>query len=385
MNSNIGSSKLKQAISKNINTVVLVTALLLIGIALALASSGVFSSFRNLSNLFRQMSVVTIVASGIFLVILCGNIDLSVGSLVGLLGGIAATAMTKWDWGTFETILLTLAIGILVGSLHGYLVAHVKVPAFIVTLGGYMAYRGLLVRVTKGATISNLNPSFAKIGQGYIPDLAGWIFAVLVIILFIYTTSRRRRMRSKYSLENPAIVYDIVKLAILAAIVLVFVFLMNSYEGLPIPVLIMLAMVAIVTIVAEKTSFGRSVYAVGGSSEAARYSGINVKRVAFMTFVISGLTAAIASIVYTARLNAATTQAGYLLELDAIAAVVIGGTSLAGGVGRASKVMLGAILMAMIDNGMSLLNVQSEWQLVVKGVVLVLAVTLDVLSNKKRY
>lgn len=385
MNSNIGSSKLRQAISKNFNTVVLVTALLVIGIALALASNGVFSSFRNLSNLFRQMSVVTIVASGIFLVILCGNIDLSVGSLVGLLGGIAAQAMTKWGWGTVETILLILAIGILIGCLHGFLVAHVKVPAFIVTLGGYMAYRGLLVRITKGATISNLNPSFAKIGQAYIPLLAGWIFAALVIILFIFTTTRKRRMRAKYSLENPTVVYDIVKLVILAALVLVFVFLMNSYEGLPIPVLIMLAMVAIVTIVAEKTSFGRSVYAVGGSSEAARYSGINVKRVAFMTFVISGLTAAIASIVYTARLNAATTQAGYLLELDAIAAVVIGGTSLAGGVGRASKVMLGAILMAMIDNGMSLLNVQSEWQLVVKGIVLVLAVTLDVLSNKKRY
>jgi len=382
---NENSNKLRSIISKNINTIVLVSALLIIGIVLALASDGVFSSFRNLSNLFRQMSVVTIVASGIFLVILCGNIDLSVGSLVGMLGGIAAVAMTKWGWGSVQTILFVLVIGALIGAFHGFLVSYIKVPAFIVTLGGYMAYRGLLVRITKGATISNLKPSFAKIGQEYIPSLAGWIFAAFLIIMFAYTIWRKRKMRSKYNLENPSLIFDSVKLIIIAAITMIFVYLLNSYEGVPIPVLIMLVMVAIVTVIAEKTSFGRSVYAVGGSSEAARYSGINVRRIAFMTFVLSGLTAAIGSVVYTARLNAATTQAGYLLEMDAIAAVVIGGTSLAGGVGRASKVMLGAILMAMIDNGMSLLNVQSEWQLVVKGAVLVLAVTLDVLSNKKRY
>jgi D-xylose transport system permease protein len=379
------NSTLKSFFTKNVNTIALVVALLAIAVVLSITTNGIFSSFRNLSNLFRQMSVVTIVASGIFLVILCGNIDLSVGSMVGMLGGIAAIAMTKWHWGTIETILLVLLIGVLIGSMHGYLVAYVKVPAFIVTLGGYMAYRGLLVRITNGATISNLNPAFAKIGQAYLSKTAGWIFAALVIILFIYTTILKRRMRSKFSLKNTSILYDVVKFIILSAILLVFVYLMNAYEGLPFPVLIMLGMVAIVTIIAEKTSFGRSVYAVGGSSEAARYSGIHVSRVAFTTFVISGLTAAIASVVYTARLNAATTQAGYLLEMDAIAAVVIGGTSLAGGIGNATKVMLGAILMAMIDNGMSLLNVQSEWQLVVKGAVLVLAVTLDVMSNKKRY
>jgi len=384
MNNISENSKLKQYFNKNINTIVLVGALIVLAIILSFSTNGIFTSFRNLSNLFRQMAVVTIVGSGIFMVILGGNIDLSVGSLVGLLGGIGAVAMARWGWETVPAILLMVFVGIVAGSFHGFLVSIVKVPAFIVTLGGYMAYKGLLIRVTNGATISNLNPSFAVIGQGYLSNVGGWIFAVALIALYIFLTLRKRKIRAIYNLENPNIAVMVAKIVILAALLIGFILLMNSYEGIPIPVMIMLGAVAGITIIAEKTSYGRSVYAMGGNREAARYSGINIKRVAFITFIISGLMASIGSIVYTARLNAATTQAGYLLEMDAIAAVVIGGTSLAGGVGRASKVILGAALMATIDNGMSLINLQSEWQMVVKGAVLVLAVTMDVLSNRKR-
>ncbi len=380
----MNNSKLRQQISKNINTIVLIAALGIIAIALAFSTNGIFTTTRNLSNLFRQMSVVTIVGSGIFMVILSGNIDLSVGSLLGLLGGIGAVAMTKWGWDTVPTIILMIAVGALIGSFHGFMVSVVKVPAFIVTLGGYMAYKGLLVRVTNGATISNLTPSFAAIGQEYLPSIVGWILAIAVVALFTIMLFQKRKIRTQYNLENPAMTTTVIKLVLLAALVLGFVWLMNAYEGIPVPVLIMLLMVAVITIIAERTAFGRSVYALGGSSEAARYSGINTRRVTFMTFVIAGIMTAIGSVVYTARLNAATTQAGYLLEMDCIAAVVIGGTSLAGGIGRASKVILGAVLMATIDNGMSLINLPSEWQLVVKGAVLVLAVTLDVSSNRKR-
>jgi len=384
MNSKMENNKLKQYVGKNINTIVLIAALVAIAIALAFSTDGIFTTTRNLSNLFRQMSVVTIVGSGIFMVILSGNIDLSVGSLVGLLGGIGAVAMTKWGWGTVPTIALMIVVGGLIGCFHGFMVAFVKVPAFIVTLGGYMAYKGLLVRVTNGATISNLNPTFAMIGQEYLPIAVGWILAIAVSALFVFMAFRKRKVRTQYNLSNPAMTTTILKLVMLSALVLGFTWLMNSYEGIPVPVLIMLIMVAVITVIAERTSFGRSVYALGGSSEAARYSGINTRRVTFTAFVITGIMAAIGSVVYTARLNAATTQAGYLLEMDCIAAVVIGGTSLAGGIGKASKVIIGALLMATIDNGMSLINLPSEWQLVVKGAVLVLAVTLDVSSNRKR-
>ena len=361
----------------------MVLVFIILAFFLNILPKGLFLTERNISNLVRQMATTSILAAGVFFPIVTKNIDMSVGSMMGLLGGICALSQLKWGFGVVGSIAFVVVIGILLGIFQGILIAYADIPAFIATLGGYLAWRGVLYLITGSKAVSVTNQAFVSIGRANLRQELGWALAALVAAGFVVSTLMRQKARIRNGLEPLPKWKTAVRIA--ASVITSFgiVWYLNRYEGLPIPFLIMLAVVALFGFIAEKTTYGRSVYAIGGSMEAARYSGIPVKRNVMLAFAISGSLAAVASVVLTARINSATPSAGVMGEMDAIAAAVIGGASLSGGVGKVSGVIIGALIMSSIDNGMSLMNVDSSWQYVIKGIVLVGAVFIDVIGNKK--
>ena len=361
----------------------MVLVFIILAFFLHILTKGLFLTERNISNLVRQMATTSILAAGVFFPIVTKNIDMSVGSMMGLLGGICALSQLKWGFGVVGSIAFVVVIGILLGIFQGILIAYADIPAFIATLGGYLAWRGVLYLITGSKAVSVTNQAFVSIGRANLRQELGWALAALVAAGFVVSTLMRQKARIRNGLEPLPKWKTAVRIAASVIISFGIVWYLNRYEGLPIPFLIMLAVVALFGFIAEKTTYGRSVYAIGGSMEAARYSGIPVKRNVMLAFAISGSLAAVESVVLTARINSATPSAGVMGEMDAIAAAVIGGASLSGGVGKVSGVIIGALIMSSIDNGMSLMNVDSSWQYVIKGIVLVGAVFIDVIGNKK--
>jgi len=343
-----------------------------------------FLSPTNLSNLFLQMSVTAILAIGMVLVIVAGHIDLSIGSIVGFTGGVAAILNVWYEWSAIPVIALTVAIGAAIGLVQGWIVAYKAVPAFIVTLGGMLLFRGLLFGTTGSVTIAPLTPSVKSLGQAYVADLIGWIFGIAALLFAAYLIMRKRAARRRYGFAVDPLPVSIVRLAVIGVLVLGFVYVMNSYKGIPVPFVMVIVLALIFTFIANNTTFGRQIYAIGGNSEAARLSGINIKRRTMAVFILCNTLAAIAGLVLTARLNAATMSAGNMYELDAIAACVIGGTSLVGGAGTIAGAIIGALVMASLDNGMSLMNLESFWQYIVKGGILVLAVYVDIYNRNRK-
>ncbi|MBC7545384.1 MAG: sugar ABC transporter permease, partial [Candidatus Sericytochromatia bacterium] len=282
----------------------------------------------------------------------------------------------------FGAIGVALALGLILGLVQGYWVANRGVPAFIVTLGGMMAFRGILLGVSKGETIAVRDPVFDALGTGYLPPLAGMILGVVTVAWIAYATWSRRGRRDRVGLPVASVGSDGARVLGVAAATTLFVGMMNAYQGVPVPVVLMLAIVVVIGFVTRQTVFGRQVYALGGNPEAARVSGVPIQRRVQALFVLSGLLGAVSGILLLSRLGAGTTTAGNMMELDAVAACVIGGTSLAGGVGTVAGAMVGALTMACLDNGMSLLNLESFWQYIVKGVILVVAVWADTAAKK---
>ena len=366
-----------------IRSFTMVLVFIILAFFLHILTKGLFLTERNISNLVRQMATTSILAAGVFFPIVTKNIDMSVGSMMGLLGGICALSQLKWGFGVVGSIAFVVVIGILLGIFQGILIAYADIPAFIATLGGYLAWRGVLYLITGSKAVSVTNQAFVSIGRANLRQELGWALAALVAAGFVVSTLMRQKARIRNGLEPLPKWKTAVRIAASVIISFGIVWYLNRYEGLPIPFLIMLAVVALFGFIVEKTTYGRSVYAIGGSMEAARYSGIPVKRNVMLAFAISGSLAAVASVVLTARINSATPSAGVMGEMDAIAAAVIGGASLSGGVGKVSGVIIGALIMSSIDNGMSLMNVDSSWQYVIKGIVLVGAVFIDVIGNKK--
>lgn len=369
----------------------MVIALLLVWGIFTLFTGAKFIEPRNLSNLFLQSATVAIIAVGMVWVMVAGHIDLSVGSLMGFCGAIVAVLITNFNWNPIFAILATLVVGILIGIWQGYWIAYRGVPAFIVTLAGMLIYRGGVLGVAS-KTISPNSPSFAAIGQGYLPALFGStpgfnglsaIVALTAIILYNIYALRSRASRIKYGFSVPPWPRQIlIQLVYSIAIGLIFG-IMVFYMGIPYAILIIMILVLVFSFVSSNTSFGRYIYAIGGNREAARLSGINVAKTNMYIFIVMGFLSAVAGIVFTARLNAATLGAGTSMELDVIAAAVIGGTSTLGGEGTVFGAIIGALVMASLDNGMSLMNLDVTWQYVVKGLVLLLAVAFDVYSRKR--
>lgn len=367
----------------NIRAYSMVIGLVMIWIAFAIMTGGKYLIPRNISNLSRQMAVVCYLATGMVLVIVSGNIDLSVGSLLGMLGGFAAYTQVYLGWRTGPTIIATLLLGVVTGLYQGFVISYLKVPAFIVTLGGFMAFRGILIGITGGRTISPMTNSFKVIGQSYLPKNVGIILAVAAIAIFTLLQFNRRRARRSFDFTVEPLLHAVTKIIIFSATIIGFTSIMNAYMGIPVPVVIMIVLILIFTFIANKTKLGRNIYAIGGNLEAAKYSGINIRKTILVVFVLSAMLSAVAGLVLTARLNAGTVAAGNMAELDAIAAAVIGGASLSGGIGTVPGALLGALIMASLDNGMSMMNMEVFWQYVIKGGILVIAVWIDVYSTKK--
>jgi D-xylose transport system permease protein len=362
---------------------------LLVAIALIWAffswkTDGGFTSARNLSNLRRQMSITGILACGMVFVIIAGEIDLSVGSLLGLLGGAAAVLDVTHHLPLPVSMAIVLASGLLLGFLNGYLTAYAGIPSFIVGLGGMLAYRGVVLGITGGSTIAPISPQFEQLGQAYLPPAAGMALGVALFVLAGVLAWRQRATQAQHKLPLTATWRLAFRVALVGIVLAGFISTLNSYEGIPLPVLILLALLGVFSYIARQTVFGRRIYAVGSNMEATRLSGINVRAVKLWIFGLMGLMCALAGLINTARLAAGSPSAGTSGELDVIAACFIGGTSMRGGAGTVHGALVGALVMASLDNGMSMLDVDSYWQMIVKGLILTLAVWLDVATRTGR-
>ena len=384
--------KLADIIRGNVRQYTMIGALLIIWLIFTISTQGIFITSRNLSILFVQMCTTGILTGGMLMVMVSGNIDLAAGSVCGTLGALVAYMMASAHFSPIIAIIITIAVGMVVGAWHGFWVAFRRVPAFIVTLASQIAFRGLTLMVTDGATIGEFDPSFKLIGQGYLPDLTGTaqgfhmltlMLAVAAIIIFVANDLRARKKRISNGFTVLSAPLQITKLVLISAALGAVGFIFADYNGLPYAIIILLAVVAFSFITTTRTSFGRHVYAIGGNTEAARLSGVNIKKTLMKVFIIQGAMCAIAATVYTSRLNAATTAAGVNFELDAIAACIIGGTSTTGGYGTAIGAIIGALVMASLDNGMSLMNLPIMIQYIIKGMILLLAVWVDIANRKK--
>mgnify|MGYP001114186716 CR=1 FL=1 len=344
-------------------------------------TNGIFLTPRNLSNLMLQTSVTGILAIGMLMLIAAGQIDLSVGSVLGLAGGVAAIAITYWDYGVAGSIILTIFVCMLIGLIHGVLTAYFSIPAFIVTLGGLLAWRGAIKGLSQGETIPILNPTFKAIGQSNVPANIGLSLAFVAIVFIFFLTYNQAKKLKEYGLSNRK-ASGILKAVILSAIVLLFTHVMNLEGGIPFPVLIFVLTAILGTFITNSTVFGRYLYAIGGNREAARLSGINTKSNIVKVYVLLGALTGIAAVIFAARQASASPDAGTLKELEAIAACVIGGASLVGGRGTVFGACLGALIMSSLDNGMSLLNIRDYVQEIIKGIILVLAVGIDMAGRK---
>jgi D-xylose transport system permease protein len=347
-------------------------------------TEGDFLTARNFSNLLRQMSITGMLASGMVFVIISGEIDLSVGSLLGLLGGIAAILDVTYHVPLPVVVLIVILLGVAVGMFNGYCVAHLRIPSFIVGLAGMLAFRGAVIGITGGMTIAPVSDDMIAIGQSYVPELLGNIVALVLFGLLCYVTWRSRVKRREYNLRVAPMWQDGLKLVVFAAIIAGFVVALDSYQGIPLPVLILLVVLGLFTLMANRTVFGRRIYAVGGNLEATRLSGVNVQHVKLMVFGLMGTMCAFAGMITTARLAAGSPSAGNMGELDAIASCFIGGTSMRGGSGTVFGALIGALIMASLDNGMSMLGVDTFWQMIVKGSILLLAVWMDIATGSNR-
>lgn len=371
-------------------------ALILIWLFFYWQTEGIFLSPLNLSNLMTQTSVTGILAVGMLMVIVSGNIDLSVGSVLALAGGIAAIVLTNWEYGLAASILAAVAVCVAIGIFQGFLTAYAKIPAFIVTLGGLLAWRGAVKGITQSETIPIADSSFKFIGQGYANTIPiplgggyhwnfniGWALAAFAVAFILYFSYRSAKSQKDYGLGEADYPKTFLKTVIPISAIIVFVYMMNLYEGIPIPVMILLAVALLGAFITNSTTFGRYLYAIGGNADAARLSGINNKVNILKVFAVLGALTGVAAVIFTARLGSATPDAGVLKELDAIAACVIGGASLMGGRGTVFGACLGALIMASLDNGMSLLNVRDFMQELIKGAILVAAVGLDMVGRKQ--
>lgn len=377
-------------IRRNIREYGILFALVIIMVFFQIVTNGVLFRPVNLTNIFLQNSPVVIMAVGMLLVIVAGHIDLSVGSVAAFVGAIAALMVVKLGYPIPIVIIASLILGALIGAIQGYWIAYWKIPSFIVTLAGMLVFRGLTMSVLQGTNIGPFPKEFQMLASGFIPDLfgvgkpnvlslvLGWGAAILLLVLAI---RNRRHEESAGTADEPFIVFAVKNGLIFLALVWMTWTLAN-FRGFPNVFIVMALLISIYSFISNRTTLGRRIYAIGGNSKAATLSGINSEKVVLLTFANMGMLAALAGLVVTARLNSATPKAGTGLELDVIAAVFIGGASMAGGVGTVIGAVVGAFIMGVMNNGMSILGIGIDTQQIIKGLVLMAAVIFDV-SNKR--
>ncbi|HVI53484.1 MAG TPA: sugar ABC transporter permease [Luteibacter sp.] len=362
----------------------LLIAVAIIWVFFHIKTDAAFITPGNLSNLFRQMAITGMLACGMVFVIIAGEIDLSIGSQLGLLGGVVAILTVNQGWGTWSAIGAVLVLGMLIGAFNGFVVTKMRVPSFIVGLGGMLAFRGIVLYITGSSTIAPAPDDLIALGQGFVPPVLSMWIGGIIFLAMVALTVRRRLRRAKLGLMQGALWIDVARLVAIGLFIAGFVRMLNDANGIPIPVMILLGLLAVFTYVSTQTVFGRHIYAVGGNMEATRLSGVNVAGVKLVVFAVMGLMCAFAGIITVARTGSGSPSAGTGGELDAISACFIGGTSMRGGSGTVYGALIGALVMASLDSGMQLMDVDNSWQMIIKGVILVLAVWVDVLSGSNR-
>ena len=363
--------------------------------------NGILFTPLNMTNIILQNSYIVIMALGMLLIIVAGHIDLSVGFLSGFIGAIAGVMMVSnplWPaelkMGTVPAVVICLLAGTAIGALQGWFVAKFRIPAFIVTLAGMLIFRGLMIAMLSGRNLGPFPESFQALSNGYVPDLLAFaapkginLFALavgaVVTAMILWSNWKSRQLEQAHGMAEEPMELFYGRNALIAVAFLGFAWIMSNHKGLPNVLVTMFALVALFMFVTSRTTFGRRVYAMGGNEKAAKLSGINTERVTIAIFAIMGALAAFAGLVYAARLNSAQPKAGAGLELDVIAACFIGGAAVTGGVGKITGVVIGAFIMGVMNNGMGILGVGIDWQQVIKGAVLMLAVFLDVYYKNK--
>ena len=375
----------------NIRQYGMVLALVFIMALFQVLTGGILFRPMNITNLVLQNSYVLILGVGMLLCIVTGNVDLSVGSVVAFVGAVAAVFMIDLHMPVVPGIILTLLVGLLVGSFHGYFIAYRKIPPFIVTLGGMLIFRGLTMVILKGQTKAPFAKSIQNIAAGYLPGdfkIAGLnaiaILAGLVLsAIFIAVQLNLRKRKRKYDFEVLPVGLEIVKITLVVLAINTLTLLLAAHNGIPLVLILLASLIFIYTFITQKTISGRHIYALGGNEKAARLSGVKTHRVMFWVYANMGLLAAVAGLVVAGRLNAATPKAGTNFELDAIAACYIGGASASGGVGTVLGTIVGGLVMGVLNNGMSIMGVSVDWQQAIKGMVLLAAVCFDVYTKSK--
>lgn len=375
----------------NVRQYGMLIALISIMIFFQYTTDGILMKPINITNLVLQNSYIIAMALGMLLIIVSGAIDLSVGSIAAFIGAISAVLMVKLHvhWGI--TMVISLVVGALAGIFQGYWIAYLKIPSFIVTLGGMLIFRGLTLLVLQGEAVGPFPVEFQRLSTGFIPDffhyegfhlttlLLGILFSVLIVVMDV----RSRRNQQKYNFEVTPFYFFVAKNVLITAAVMALSYLMASYKGFPNVLIVLFFLVSGYAFISNQTVIGRRIYAMGGNEKAARLSGVNTPRMLFGTFVNMGVLAALAGMIVAARLNTATPKAGDGFELDVIAAVFIGGASATGGIGTIIGAVVGAFLIGVMNNGMSIMGIGIDWQQAIKGFVLLLAVFFDVYNKNK--
>jgi len=378
-------------IKKNIREYGMLFSLGVIMVFFQYMTEGTLMLPLNITNLLLQNSYIVIMALAMLLVIVAGYIDLSVGSVAGFIGGLAAVLMVQYNWHYVPATIVCLLAGAVIGGIQGYFIAFHRIPAFIVTLGGMLIFRGAALALLGGRSVGPFPKEFQLLSSGFIPDpigsetlrLTSLLIGVIVAAWLFYTSFRERANKVKYGAAAEPLGFLIGKNVIFSGVIIYFSYLLSSYKGLPNVLVIMFILMMLFDFVTNRTTVGRRIYALGGNEKAARLSGIKTDRLSFYTFVTMGVLAALAGLIFAARLNTATPKAGVGFELDVIAACFIGGASATGGVGKVTGAVIGAFIMGVMNNGMSILGIGIDYQQVIKGVVLVAAVFVDIYNKNK--
>ena len=386
----------KELLLQNAREFGMYIALVVIMVTLTIATKGVFISSRNISNLINQTGYIVVLAVGMTLVIIIRHIDLSVGYLSGFLGAVAAIILTRWHFPVYLTIPIILGFGVLAGLVSGFLVAQMRIPAFVATLAGWLGYRGALQLATMAkGTIAIPNAAFNAISNDFIPDIPDigilpgvhkvtLILGILAIILFIINAIRdRRKMMQTNKLRALTMYFFILKLVFVSVLIGGISWVFAGYRGLSWTAVVLLIVILLYHFIMSQTVLGRHIYAVGGNPEAAELSGISVKKITYVVFCSMGMLAALSGIMFASRLRSATTTAGQLFELDAIAAAFVGGLSMSGGIGKVTGSFIGAFIMMSLTSGMNLMGIDISLQYIVRATVLAAAVIFDVAIRKR--
>ena len=378
-------------LKNNLREYGLLISLVAIMVFFQVMTNGTLFQPLNLTNLILQNSYIIVMALGMLLVIVAGHIDLSVGSVSGFIGAVAAVLMVEYEMHFVPATLICLGLGGAIGAAQGYWVAFYKIPSFIVTLAGMLVFKGLALAVLGGSSVGPFPADFQLLSTGFIPDpfsgenlrILSLVVGVFIALGLLISKVRDRADRLKHGMDNEPTVFFVLKNLVFVAMITAFSYLLSSYKGLPNVLIVMLLLMFAYDFVTSKTTLGRRIYALGGNEKAARLSGIKTERLTFYTFINMGVLAALAGLIFAARLNTATPKAGLGFELDVIAACFIGGASASGGVGKVLGAVIGAFIMGVMNNGMSIMGIGIDWQQVIKGLVLLAAVCVDVYNKNK--